>query len=401
MFIKKNNMPNKTASIPKEWRQVKLDDVSVLLKGKGLAKNKLDPDGENKCILYGQLFTTYNEIINEVVSNTNYDEGTRSQIGDILIPGSTTTKAIDLAKASALLNSDVLLGGDINIIRKKNQDYDPIFLAYYLTHYKKREIESFGQGITIIHLYGRDIKKIKLILPPLLEQKKIADILSSVDEEIQKTDEIISQTEKLKQGLMRDIFSEKNYKKWAKVKLGDYVVIKSGDTPSNFNFEENATIPFYKVEDMNQSDKYLTASRYYFSIYNKTLMPKGMIVFPKRGAAIYTNKVRILTVNSYFDTNVMGLATKNGLNNEYLYYFLLNYGLSRLADTTSIPQINNKHIEPIEIFLPPIPIQKYLTTILASVDSKISQNKQQKEKMTQLKNGLMQDLLSGKVRVKV
>ena len=75
-----------------------------------------------------------------------------------MIPGSTTTKGIDLANATALFEENVLLGGDINILRalKKNV-YDSSFLAYQLTHSKKREIARYTQGITIVHLYGGQV----------------------------------------------------------------------------------------------------------------------------------------------------------------------------------------------------------------------------------------------------
>ena len=163
-----------------EWRKVNLGEVCNVFKGSGLSKSGIDEDGKRKCILYGQLYTIYSEIIDQVISRTNIDDGVLSKKGDVLVPGSTTTKGIDLANATTVLESDVLLGGDINILRPvKANLYDSSFLAYYLTHIKKREILRYTQGSTIVHLYGRDLRKLNLSLPDINKQKQIVKILNT------------------------------------------------------------------------------------------------------------------------------------------------------------------------------------------------------------------------------
>lgn len=165
------------------WQTVKLGDVCEIKKGQDLSKEKLTPDGRNKCILYGELYTKYDDIILEVISKTDINEGVKSNAGDVLIPASTTTNALDLAIAICLNEKDVLLGGDINILRQKKK-YNSNFLALYLTHVKKHSLARLAQGITIIHLYGKDCKKIKLELPSLEEQQAIADIIINATKEL-------------------------------------------------------------------------------------------------------------------------------------------------------------------------------------------------------------------------
>ena len=161
-----------------------LDDLCELKKGKGLSKDKLNENGLYQCVLYGELYTKYNEVIHQIISRTNDADAIKSVAGDVLIPASTTTTGEDLANATALLESGILLGGDINILRPNRKLIDSIFLAYLLTHTKKQEIASRAQGITIIHLYGKDLKDLDIVLPSLEEQQKIAAILSSADREI-------------------------------------------------------------------------------------------------------------------------------------------------------------------------------------------------------------------------
>lgn len=181
---------------------------------------------------------------------------------------------------------------------------------------------------------------------------------------------------------------------WEVKKIGDIVNIKSGSSPSKFNLSEQGEYPFFKVDDMNYGFKYLNNSKLYFDSYDNNLMKLGMIVFPKRGASIFTNKILILNKDGYFDTNLMGLICKKGVNNEFLYYFLYNYELSKIADTSSIPQINNKHIEPLKIQLPPLKEQEKIAEILSTIDSQIEDTEKLIEKSKELKKGLMQKLLT-------
>ncbi len=191
-----------------EWKRLKLGEVCKFFKGKGLSKEKVITNGKTKCILYGELYTIYTEIISEVKSYTNTREGVASQFGDVLIPALTTTSAVDLANATALLEKGVLLGGDINILRAKKSDvYDPEFFAYYLTHIKRKEIASHAQGITIVHLYGRDLKKIILYLPPLTKQKQIIATLKTVQQEIGILKKLVQAYRQQKCGLMQKLLT--------------------------------------------------------------------------------------------------------------------------------------------------------------------------------------------------
>ncbi|MBI5309149.1 MAG: restriction endonuclease subunit S, partial [Planctomycetes bacterium] len=130
---------------------------------------------------------------------------------------------------------------------------------------------------------------------------------------------------------------------WEVKKLGDVVKISSGESPSRFKFTDDGT-PYFKVEQLNNGNKYLIETPYHSKF--KTTVHGGSIIFPKRGASILLNKIRILVEDSFMDTNLMTLTLSDELNNEFFYYALLHKELWRIADTNAIPQINNKHINP-------------------------------------------------------
>ena len=123
------------------------------------------------------------------------------------MPGSTTTTGIDLATASALLMNDVALGGDIIIIRRKGKAYDPVFLANYLTQVKRNKIAELTQGITIHHLYGKDLKTLELELPLVSEQTAIAEVLSDMDTELSALVSRRDKTRDLKQAMMQELLT--------------------------------------------------------------------------------------------------------------------------------------------------------------------------------------------------
>lgn len=185
-------------------------------------------------------------------------------------------------------------------------------------------------------------------------------------------------------------------KDWVVKPLGGYVRITSGESPSKFDFS-SVGIPYFKVEQLNNGNKYASETKY--KINSNISIPKGSIIFPKRGASIFLNKIRILSEASYMDTNLMTLTVldENELVNEYLFYQLSLIGLSKIADTTSIPQINNKHINPYLFPLPPTKTeQTAIATTLNDADTLINKLKKLLTKKQNIRTGILQKLLKPK-----
>ncbi len=189
-----------------DWEEKKLGDIFSGIKGQGLSKGDIVENGVNKCILYGELYTSYPEIIKEVISKTNSINGVKSLKGDLLIPCSTTTTRIDLADVTVLYEDNVLLGGDITILRfKKNGN--STFFGYYLTHYKKYDLAKYGQGSTIVHMYYSHFKTMIIKIPPSIqEQNKIANFLSSVDSKIEQVNKQLHSIKEFKKALLQQMF---------------------------------------------------------------------------------------------------------------------------------------------------------------------------------------------------
>ncbi|EMA4433300.1 restriction endonuclease subunit S [Enterobacter kobei] len=185
---------------------------------------------------------------------------------------------------------------------------------------------------------------------------------------------------------------------WDATQLGGLVRITSGASPSLFRFTGNG-IPYFKVEQLSNSGKYLSGTDTPYLFERGPSVPARSVVFAKRGAAIALNKVRILNQESFMDTNLMALTPQDGLDWEYLFYALGYIGLWRFADTTSVPQINNKHVKPLAFPLPTVDEQRAIAKALSDADELLATLDQVIAKKRDLKQAAMQQLLTGKVRL--
>lgn len=186
---------------------------------------------------------------------------------------------------------------------------------------------------------------------------------------------------------------------WEENILGDVVIIKSGWSPSNFE-KKDASVLLIKVDDLNYSSRMINNSKLKVNENNKyKKIKKDSIIFPKRGAAILTNKVRMLGIDSYMDSNMMALEPKT-INSEFLFTFIGKTGLYKIADTSTIPQINNKHIEPYKILLPSSTEQKYIGDFFSKLDRQIELEEQKLAKLEEQKKGYMQQIFSQELRFK-
>lgn len=192
-----------------EWKETKLGKIAEITKGSGISKDRLSEYG-SPCILYGELYTKYkSEIINEVYSRTELDSSllVKSKANDVIIPCSGET-AIDISTARCVPFNNILLGGDLNIIRLKNNDGG--FFAYQLNGTRKKDIARVAQGVSVVHLYGENLKHIRVYHPAIEEQKKITRLLSLIDKRIATQNKIIEDLKKLKSAISKHLFARKD-----------------------------------------------------------------------------------------------------------------------------------------------------------------------------------------------
>ena len=217
-----------------EWEETTLGKISEITKGSGISKDQLSEQG-SPCILYGELYTKYkSEVIGVVYSRTELESSSlvKSKANDVIIPCSGET-AIDISTARCVPFNNILLGGDLNIIRLKHDDGG--FFAYQLNGARKKDIARVAQGVSVVHLYGENLKHIRVYHPVIEEQKKITRLLSLIDERIATQNKIIEKLESLIKGLSQRLLSPKQG--WTSYKLDELCQIKSGYSGIQVSFQ--------------------------------------------------------------------------------------------------------------------------------------------------------------------
>ena len=200
----------KCAIIEKHYRQAKLHKYKICDLGEpfsvgSLSKEDLSEEG-NECILYGELFTTYDCVINKIKSHTNKIANmTLSQKRDLLFPSSTTVDAVSLISPSVIDLPNVILGGDMFGIHS-DKKFNAYYLSYYINIIARKKLAIYAKGSTIIHLHYKDIAKAQLLLPDLCEQDRIAKCMMAEDDKIKVEEQLMTKLEEQKQYLLRQMF---------------------------------------------------------------------------------------------------------------------------------------------------------------------------------------------------
>ncbi|HIW06760.1 MAG TPA: restriction endonuclease subunit S [Candidatus Ignatzschineria merdigallinarum] len=188
-----------------DWNELKLAKLVSFSKGKGYSKSSLVNEG-NPIILYGSLYTDYRSNIDNVTTfaipleNSIYSEG-----NEIILPSSGESD-VDIARASAVTQKGVLLGGDLNVLKPK-KDFNNIFMALNLTYSSvNSSLVKRAQGQVVVHLYNSDIQNLKVSLPMLEEQTKISDFFQKLDQQIEQQAQKLATYQQLKKAMLQRMF---------------------------------------------------------------------------------------------------------------------------------------------------------------------------------------------------
>ena len=360
-----------------EWEKCKLRDIAILTKGSGISKDQRSATG-TPCILYGELYTTYkSEVIDYVVSKTDISDKNlvRSCANDIIIPSSGET-AIDISTARCVLSPDVLLGGDLNIIRLK--DGDGRFFSYQLNGVRKYDIAKIAQGVSVVHLYGESIKGLTVSFPSNKEQQKISTLLSLIDERIATQSKLIEKLESLIKGISSRIFASIQ---GIEYRMGDIVTITNG----NSNVQDAVTQSkdgLYPFFDRSEDIKYLPTF----------LFDKEAIIYPGEGTEFmprYFKGKFALHQRCYaiFDFNEI-------INARFLYFYLKtrNSYFVKNAVGSTVPSLRLDTFQKLKVIIPPKKIQHSVSLCLSFMEQKCNIEKKILHKRLKQKQYLLRQM---------
>ena len=186
--------------------KVKIKDLGKSYSVMNMSKEDLSETG-NECIIYGELFTTYDCVATDVVSKTqkSIQSSTISTGYDLLFPASTTVDAQSLIAPTAISQPNIILGGDMFGIVVTNE-YNNEYLSYIFNYVYKYYLARYAQGSTIIHLHYNDIKNLDIELPDIKAQNELVLLLKNIQDKILTEKKMLSMLGTQKAYLLRNLF---------------------------------------------------------------------------------------------------------------------------------------------------------------------------------------------------
>ncbi|WP_251941789.1 restriction endonuclease subunit S [Salinibacter ruber] len=409
----------KELSIPSVWNITTFEEANESEKPIGYGVVKPGPHIENGIPLIritdvvdgrlevGQDFHRISDELDEQYSRSRLDGGEllvsiQGTVGEVVVAPSE----LDGANISRTL-ARITPGEGLNTY----------WVKYFLGSKEAQDyIEVVSSGSTRASYNIGDIRKTKLPVPPLPEQRKIASVLQAIDQAIQKIDEVVETLKNVLSGARKDLFENgidggptkdtpmgRFPERWELKQMGDIGKLLNGNAfPKEYQGSPYGKYPFVKVGDTNNYRKYVRGAKNYISEQELKeigcrVQPKGTVIMPKRGAAIMTNKRRIIAQPSIIDNNQIGVVGKS-VKSSFLYNYLSTVDMGRFVQEGAVKSLTKSLISKIRVPVPEKDEQEKIVNIIDSIEESIKLEEEKKEVYITVKRGLMQDLLTGNVR---
>ena len=416
--VKDKKKKKNETNLPEGWKRVRLREVIEIFDNQ-----RIPLDSEYRSTIKGYIPYCGATGVIDYINDYIFD-------GEYVLIAEDGGKFNRFEETAYIMMGKFWANNHVHIVRGKDGTLDDSFLMYSVNY---QDISYYISGSTREKLNQQLLKSVVIILPPLPEQHKIAEILETVDNAIEKTGRIIEKYKRIKQGLMQDLLTrgivesdelgvmsyelrdEKKHRfkdsplgripeEWEVVELGEVVESFAGGTPNRENKEFfSGSIKWLKSGEINRKYIYDTEEKITmkgFKFSSTKWIERNTVVIALYGAT--AGQVGIVKDKMTMNQAVLALNTfKNKLNYEYIYYYLSAYVpkiLSQLQGSGQ-PNLSKKIIDTIQIPLPPLPEQHRIASILSQIDEAIEKEQEYKEKLERIKRGLMEDLLTGKVRV--
>lgn len=401
--------------LPEGWEMKTLGKIGAFSKGKGILKEQVMKKGL-PCVRYGELYTTHDFIIHECTSFIDERTATESKeikAGDVLFAGSGETIE-EIGKSAAYLGDKTAYAGGDVIILSTNTDVDATCLAYALeTDLARKQKRRLGQGNSVVHIYPSDLAIIKILLPPLPEQRAIAACLSTWDTAIQKTTQLIAQKEQRKKWLMQQLLTGKKRLKgfegaWKEVRMKDiFREIKETNDGETVHAVMTISSKLGLISQEDKFDRVIAGD----SLRKYTLLKRLDFAYNKGNSKTYQMGC-IYQLEEQQSALVpfvyICFSPTEKVHSTFYKHWFGGHGLDRQlkkiissgARGDGLLNVNSDDFFSLKIPLPSLEEQTAIARVLQTADQELQLLKANVEKMKGQKKGMMQVLLSGAVRLK-
>lgn len=393
-----------------DWEEKKIGELGAFTKGAPLSKADISECG-TPLILYGELYTTYNEVAYDIQRKTQstVDEKYYSHVGDVVIPTSGET-AEEISTATCVMAQNVILAGDLNIYR--SDIVDGRIMSYILNHQAKWKIAKLAQGKSVVHIQAAQLSGVAVKYPPsIVEQQKIASLFTELDNLIQSAEKELEGYRELKKGMLQKMFPKKGEKvpevrfseftgDWEQHKLGEVAPLRGGYAFKSDKYKTEGT-PIVRISNILSDGSVGAEFAYYDDIEDdeKCTLGNGDALLAMSGAT--TGKVSILKCNNndkYYQNQRVGYFERN---EQYNYGFvstivrsdLFKEQLTLVLVAGAQPNVSSKEIDAFEFMFPnSIVEQKKIGEYFSNLDNLIALQQKELDGYKELKKGLLQQM---------
>ena len=386
------------------WKTVTLSQIGTFQKGSGISRAESN-SGVLPAVRYGELYTVHNNYVRTYTSHISREvanKALRVHYGDLLFACSVETKE-DIAKCAAIIdNSEVYAGGDI-IVLSPTTEVDPIFLGFILnTPNVIQQRAQKAQGDAIVHISADSIKSIEITVPEYAEQIKIAKVLYDIDTLIVNLEKLIAKKKAIKQGAMQELLTGKRRLpgfdgEWKEAAMDLYVDFQVGFPFSSAYFNSNSDgLRLVKNRDLKSDDQVYFTSEPYATEY---VVENDDILIGMDGDFL---PCRWQKGKALLNQRVGRLLPKKNLDVLFAYY-ALQKPLAELQNgtgATTVKHLSHGDIKKLIVLMPPTKEeQSAIAEILSDVDLEIEQLQLSLVKYMLVKQGMMSELLTGRIRL--
>jgi len=412
-LLNEGHKKTKLGWIPKEWKVKKLGNLFSFRNGVNARKEDYGQGIKfvNVMDVFENTFISHDNIIGSVQLSEKQIKKNLVKKGDVLF--NRTSETQDEIGMSALYDDDkeAVFGGFVIRGRPKNSKLNHQYNGYsFQSELIRKQIISKGQGAVRVNIGQTDLEKVLFPIPPLPEQKKIAEILSIWNQGIETLEQLIAKKEELKRGLMQGLLSSKKRfpgfeGEWEEVKLGKLITTFSGGTPSRGKPEYyNGSIPWIKSGELNTKRIFSTEefiSKDGLKNSSAKLVKENTLLLAIYGATagvISVNMMEEATINQA----VLALIPKSNKIDQGFLEQWFSFNKDRIVHTFTQggqPNLSAKIVKSLKIKCPDLEEQKKISKLLFSFSDEIEVMKKTTNACKNEKKGLMQLLLTGKTRV--
>ncbi|MGI5881085.1 MAG: restriction endonuclease subunit S [Syntrophomonadaceae bacterium] len=381
---------------PADWEVITLRELGSFSKGGGISREESN-SGNIPAVRYGELYVNQHNYIKEFASFISpkiAQKATLLHKGDILFTASGETKE-DIGKSvSYVFDGEAYAGGDL-IILTPNRELNPIFMGYLTnSEYVRKQKEVRGQGDAVVHITTSSIGDIKVVLPPLDEQNRIADLLSNTEQIIDIADEVIAKKKCIREGIIHRVMDK----------------VLSSPTNDTFllgDLEDLGKIKLYRGKVISKND--IANCPGDNPIYSSSVIDEGLM--GSYGRYMFDEELISWSVDGggnffyrkkhkFSVTNVCGYMR---VKTDYINYRFFAYELQYLHSKLQFDYQNKAHPSVIRklytVAVPPMAEQVKISQILSNIDDEINRIEAMRDKYVLIKQGMMQQLLTGKTRI--